>query len=139
MVRFNSGSDDVYSYMESTSNASMWQSAAYNYTVTQPVSSEQQQQQMYFMVTGTFIGEAEVVGGTDIFLALDDVTLTFCLPCDYDGLMEPGAIIVGGPEEINVTLRQSVTFQFNATSPACPNETLAFIIEAGKYGLRYSL
>ena len=120
----------MYSFMDPTSNASMWLAASYNYSIMNSTFMTSSWQ-MFFLISAAGIGEAEMQDTMDIFLALDNVTLTFCLPCDYDGLVEPGAIIVGGPEEIRVVLRQSTTFQFNATSPACPNETLVFMLESG--------
>ena len=130
VIRFNADSDSVYNFMDSTFNASVWSKASYNYTSAD--STLGGNLMMFFRLSSAELGEAELLGMPDVFLALDNVTLTFCLPCDYDGLVESGAIIVGGPQEIAVMLRQSVTFQFNATAPACPNETLAFVLESGE-------
>jgi len=131
VIRFGADTESVYSFMDSAFNASAWSKALYNYTSMDSVISRGDMR-MFFQLSAAELGESEVLDMPDVFLALDNVSLTFCLPCDYDGLVEPGAIIVGGPQEIAVVLRQSVTFQFNATSPACPNETLAFVLESGE-------
>ena len=90
---------------------------------------------LYLEASAYDLGEAPLESDDqELFLALDNLTLTFCLPCDYDTLTEPGAIIVGGPERVDVQLRTLTTYQFNATTPACPNETLIFSIESGELG-----
>ena len=129
VVRFDAGIDTVYNSMDSYTNDSIWKVALYHYNTT-VINDASSSLQMYFDVSGSELGEAEQ-DMADIFLALDNVTLTFCLPCDFDGLVELGSIIIGGPQDIQVQLRQLVILQFNASSPACPNETLMFTIEAG--------
>lgn len=80
------------------------------------------------------LGEAAPEPGSefdDVFLAVDDIILTLCLPCDYDSLGDVGAINVDGPERIQVSLRLADHYQINASSPVCPNETFAYAIESG--------
>ena len=87
---------------------------------------------MYFEVSEFDLGEAILEpDDTELFIALDNITLTFCLPCDYDTLSEPGGIILSTPERIDIQLRQSTRYRFNASASACPNETLVFTIESG--------
>lgn len=87
---------------------------------------------LYFDVSEFDLGEAPPEPGEiEVFLALDNVTLRFCLPCEYDVLVEPGVITLLGPEMIDIQLRQSTVYQFNATTPICPDETFVFNIEAG--------
>ena len=72
-------------------------------------------------------------GEDDVFLAIDDVVLTYCLPCDYDRLGDVGGITVDGvPDDgIDVGLRLVEHYQFNASAEVCPNETFTFTIESG--------
>ena len=72
-------------------------------------------------------------GEEDVFLAIDDVVLTYCLPCDYDRLGDVGGITVDGvpPDGIDVGLRLVQHYQFNASAEVCPNETFVFTIESG--------
>lgn len=121
---------------QGTSNSSLdsglWQSASYQYN-SSSLNIPSSGSSLYFEVSQYDLGEAPLeLANVELFLALDNVTLTFCLPCDYNVLVEPGAIIVGGPENIDIQLRRLTTYQFNASTPACPNETLVFNIEAGK-------
>lgn len=107
-------------------SAAMWQSFHYQY------NTSSSNDPLIFEVFDDFedLAEAPLVD-TSILLALDNISITFCLPCDYDVLTEPGAIVLGGPESIQVHLRSSAKYQFNATTPICPNETLSYNIEAG--------
>ena len=78
-------------------------------------------------------GEAPPAPGEDdVFLAIDGVVLTYCLPCDYDSLGDVGGISVDGPDRIDVALRIVTTYQYNASSSVCPNETFTFTIESGR-------
>ena len=80
------------------------------------------------------LGEAVEEGSDyDLFLGLDGVNLTFCLPCDFDGLSTPGNLVLDAPQNVTVTLRASQSFTLNASSPLCPNETRVFEIESGMW------
>ena len=114
-----------------TSSPGAWDSVSYQYNdvlLNAPMSASA----LYFEVSRFDLGEAPLESDEEVFLALDNVTLTFCLPCDYDALVEPDAIIVGGPERIDIQLRRLNAYQFNASAPVCPNETLVFTVESGK-------
>ena len=41
------------------------------------------------------LGEVEMPsnGPADFYVGLDDVTLTYCLPCNFDDLSEPGMFL----------------------------------------------
>ena len=67
----------------------------------------------------------------DLFLGLDGVNLTFCLPCDFDSLSTPGNLVLDAPQNVTVALRASHSFTLSASSPLCPNETRVFEIESG--------
>ena len=130
----NRGVNTVYISQESA-NSSLgsdpWDNVSYVYNITSdpPTSGSS----VYFEVSQFDLGEAPLeVANQEVFLALDNVSLTFCLPCDYDSLVEPGAILTGGPQRIDLELRRVTSYQFNASTPACPNETIVFNIESGK-------
>lgn len=113
-----------------TASPGIWDSVSYQYSdvlLSTPVGASA----LYFEASRFDLGEAPLESDEEVFLALDNVTLTFCLPCDYDALVEPDAIVVGGPERIDIQLRRLSTYQFNASAPVCPNETLVFTIESG--------
>ena len=132
VVRENLGVDTVFISSSEANNSSSWEHVSYQYNISihdAPLSGSA----LFFEVSEYDIGEAPLESdATQLLLALDNVTLTFCLPCDYNSFVEPGAIILGGPESIDIQLRRSTTYQFNASTPACPNETLVFTLEAGK-------
>ena len=130
----NRAVDSVYSSpqegMANSSSSSLWERASFarNTTGLDPPESGSS---LYFEISDFDLGESPLLSNQELFLALDNVTLTFCLPCDYDTLVEPGAIEVRGPRSIDIALRRLSTYQFNATTPACPNETLFFEIDSG--------
>ena len=114
----------------SDNNPSPWESVNYSYNTTLQLPSSGSS--LYFEASDFDLGEAPPeLANQELFLALDNVTITFCLPCDYDSLVESEAIIVGGPERIDLELRRVTSYQFNASTPACPNETLVFTMESG--------
>lgn len=132
LVRENWGVDTVYISSPSPSPPGpVWESVSYRYNASGMLPSSGSS--LYFEASRYELGEAPLESDeAELFLALDNVTLTFCLPCDYDTLTEPDAIIVGRPERIDMQLRRLTTYQFNASTPACPNETLVFNIESGE-------
>lgn len=80
------------------------------------------------------LGEAAPEPGeANVFLAIDDILLTYCLPCDYDRLGDVGGITVGGAPGggIDVHLRLVDHYQLNASAQVCPNETFTYRIESG--------
>ena len=76
-------------------------------------------------------GAVEEGQDNDLFLGLDGVNLTFCLPCDFDSLSTPGNLVLDAPRNVTVALQASQSFTLNASSPLCPNETRVFEIESG--------
>ena len=136
VVRENLGVDTVFISSSGASNSHSWEHVSYQYNISID-DALLSGSALFFEVSEYDIGEAPLeLDSTQLLLALDDVTLTFCLPCDYDSFVEPGAIFLGGPETIDIQLRMSTTYRFNASTPACPNETLVFTLEAGKGGGR---
>ncbi len=71
-------------------------------------------------------------GGYDLFLGLDDISLTFCLPCDYDTLGTPGGLGLVGSNDITIRLRVTSKEVYNGTSSVCPNQPLQYNIESGE-------
>lgn len=133
LVRENRGVDTVYiaQGVRPTPASQTWDNASYQYSIG--FEAPESGASIYFEVSHYDMGEAPVESDdAEVFLALDNITLTFCLPCDYDALVEPEAILLGGPERIDIQLRRLTTYQFNASTPACPNETLVFTIESGE-------
>lgn len=131
VVRENMGVDTVY-LGQGAGISTSWENVDYRYNSTTSAESASSGSSLYLEASVYDFGEAPLESeGQELFLALDNLTLTFCLPCDYDTLTEPGAIIVGGPQRIDIQLRTLTSYQFNATAPACPNETLVFSIESG--------
>ena len=112
-----------------TSNTSYWRTASFNYTMS-PTPADLGA--LVFDVSEYDLGEAAEEGADyDLFLGLDGVNLTFCLPCDFDSLSTPGNLVLDAPRNITVALRASQSFTLNASSPLCPNETHVFGIESG--------
>lgn len=139
VIRQNAGIDTVISQAavnNATQDGLSWESVSYRYNTTDP-GIPSSGTSLFLEVSEFDLGEAPLeLENTVLFVALDNVTLTFCLPCDYDSLVEPGTVIVGGPQRLDIQLRLSTVYQFNATSPACPNETLVFTIETGRTLIR---
>ena len=132
VVRENMGVDTVsLSTSQGSASPGSWEVASYHYNISlyeAPSSGST----LYFEVSEFDMGEAPLESDNlQLLLALDNVTLTFCLPCDYDAFMDPESVILGTPDNIEIQLRISSTYDFNASTPACPNETLVFTIQSG--------
>ena len=82
-------------------------------------------------------GEAEEEEEELQVAAVDNITLTFCLPCDFDILPQLGNLQLTVPSALNVSLGQITNFSFSASSPLCPSLPLMFSIDAGKETLRF--
>ena len=74
------------------------------------------------------IGEAPIE--RDPFLALDDIVLTFDLPCDFSSLRSPGNLILSHPSFLDITIGQINTVQFTAISPICTDGPFVYTIES---------
>ena len=112
-----------------TSNSSYWRTASFNYSLsTTPADLGD----LGFYIPEIEFGEAEEED-YDLFLGLDGVNLTFCLPCDFDNLSTPGNLVLDAPQNVSVPLRASQSFILNASSPLCPNETIMFEMDSGMY------
>ena len=129
VLQENLATHPVFMSSQSTSNETQWQRAQLNFNTSDVYSGS-----LVIIVSNFDLGEAAPEPGSeadDVFLAIDDITLTLCLPCDYDSLGDVGSISVDGPENIDVSLRLVDHYQLNASSPVCPNETFAYAIESG--------
>ena len=83
-------------------------------------------------------GEAEEEEGFQV-MAVDDITLTFCLPCDFDLLPQPGNLQLMAASALTVALGNITTLLLSASSPLCPTLPLVFMIEAGEIHIHYSI
>ena len=83
-------------------------------------------------VLGEAEGEAEEEGEGFQVMAVDDITLTFCLPCDFDLLPQPGNLQLTAAPALTVALGNITTLLLSASSPLCPTLPLVFMIEAGE-------
>ena len=88
---------------------------------------------LMIMIEGVLVGgEAEEEEGGLQVAAVDNITLGFCLPCDFDLLPQPGNLQLTAPPALNVSLGHVTNFSLSATSPLCPSLPLVFSIDAGK-------
>lgn len=88
---------------------------------------------LYLEVSPYDFGEAPVEpGGNDLFLGLDDISLTFCLPCDYDALAVEGSLALVGVSDLTIRLRVTSTENYDGSSSICPNQSLEYSIDSGE-------
>ncbi len=88
---------------------------------------------LFFEVSPFDMGEAAVDPSTyDLFLGIDDITLTFCLPCDYDLLRINESLVLSGPSDFTVRLRITSRMQYNGSSSFCPDQQLEYNIDSGE-------
>ena len=114
-------------FVAQAANETRWERAHLTFNTSDDSSGS-----LIIIVSNFDFGEAAPEpGNNDLILTVDDVVLTLCLPCDYDSLGDVGGITVDGPNRIDVPLRFVEQYQFNASAPACPNETFTFTIESG--------
>jgi len=127
IIRENLRYHPVYMTQSVNDSAStMWNRAELNFTISEFVG------RLFFEVSPFDLGEAAVDPDTySVFLGIDDVTLVFCLPCDYDSLGVPGGLVLSGPSEFTMRLRLTSQLEYNASSAVCPEEELEYDIESG--------
>lgn len=77
-------------------------------------------------------GEAEEEEEEVQVAAVDNITLTFCLPCDFGLLPQSGNLILSAPSFVNMTLGRVTNFSLSVSSPLCPSLPLVINIDAGK-------
>jgi len=136
ILRENLDLQSVPLNMTYTSSNSFWQTASFSFNVS---TSPGDIGAIAIEISDIDLGESDMGGpGFELFLGLDGVNLTFCLPCDFDGLSAPGNLNLIVPSNLSVALRATRTYTFTASSPTCPNETLVFGIESGKCDIRHS-
>lgn len=75
-------------------------------------------------------GEAPIEG--DPFLAIDNIVLTFTLPCDFSSLSFSGNLVLSHPAFLNIVLGQINSVQFMASSPICSQGPFIYTIESSK-------
>ena len=86
---------------------------------------------LYFYESLADMGEAAPTG-LEIFLALDDINITFCLPCNFDNLTAEGNMVLNVPDKVPVLIGELTNTNMSATSSICPNATFICTIESGK-------
>lgn len=112
---------------QNATGVGIWRRETLNFNSSEPFNGI-----LHFEVAPYDIGEApEDPSGYDLFLGLDDISITFCLPCDYDALGLPGSLSLTGPENITIRLRITSKEVYNGTSSLCPNEPLEYHIVSG--------
>ncbi len=112
-----------------TNNSTVWRRKTLGFNSSDPFDGD-----LYFDVSPYDFGEAPVEpGGYDLFLGLDDILLTFCLPCDYDALDTGGGLALIGATDLTIRLRVTSKEIYNGSSSICPNQTLEYSIESGEW------
>ena len=77
-------------------------------------------------------GEAPLEG--PLLLALDNIQLTFGLPCQFSVLNVPGNLLLSPqPPSLDIPLGQVTTVQFVASSTICPDGPFLYTIESSRY------
>ena len=105
-----------------------WQKAYHNITLP-PVTKIYP---LYFRELVADLGEA-APANEEMFLALDDLNITFCLPCNFDNLSVEGGIILTMPNVIHILITALTnTVVVVANSCICPEATFIYTIESGK-------
>ena len=108
---------------------------------------------------GTFdLGEGPVdPQAAPLILGIDDITMTYQIPCDYDLLNQigtesilntlrpccmmcfPGNLVLVAPAPLQQLPLGTVTqLKFNVSSPICPNGSFVFQITSGKQNDKFS-
>ena len=129
VLRFNIGRDFLSSSTEPPTT-SQWSQWTVDYDVSEGTDEEYQ---LKILIEGAGVeGEAEEEDVGLLVVAVDNITLSFCLPCDFDLLPEPGNLLLTAPSALNLSLGHITNFSLTASSPLCPSLPLVFNIEAGK-------
>lgn len=108
-----------------------WRYQELEYNVS-TIEEENISHQLIVSIEGVELGEAELEEEPFV-AAVDNVTLRFCLPCDFDLLPQPGNLLLTGPLALNVSLGDVTRFSLSASSPLCPSLPLLFTVEAGEH------
>ena len=128
LLRVNIGRSPLPAPGGTTTQWSQW---TVEYNVSQ-VREEDRDRALKILIEGFELGEAEEEEEGLSVAAVDDVTLTFCLPCDFDLLPEPGNLQLSAPSSLNVSLGDITEFTLAGSSPLCPSLPLIFTIDTGE-------
>ena len=131
VLRFNSERTFLPPYTEpTTTTTTQWNHWRVDYNISE---GGRMDYPLMIMIEGVLVGgEAEEEEGGLQVAAVDNITLGFCLPCDFDLLPQPGNLQLTAPPALNVSLGQITNLSLSATSPLCPSLPLIFSIDAGK-------
>ncbi len=114
--------------MSPSDNDTIWRRKTISFNTSDPFDGA-----LYLHVSPYDFGEAPVEpGGYDLFLGLDDISLIFCLPCDYDTLENEGSLALVGASHLTVHLHVTSKQLFNGSSSTCPNQVLEYNIQSGE-------
>ena len=127
LLRFNSERTCLPTYTETSS--SQWNQWTVDYNISE---TDSMNYPLMILIEGAVVGgEAEEEEGEPQVAAVDNITLSFCLPCDFDLLSQPGNLQLTAPQTLNVSLGRVTNFSLSAFSPLCPSLPLSFNIDAG--------
>ena len=129
ILRVNVGPDGIMVY-PALDSANEWQYHSVQYNVS-AIPEEDKAYPLRLRACSYELGEAEEVSSS-LVMAVDDITVTFCLPCDFDLLPLPGNLNMMAPSVLNVSLGAMSETVLSASSPLCPVLPLFFQIEAGE-------
>ena len=133
VVRVNIGKDTLPPATTSSSDTAQWSHQTLHYNVS-AVARHNRDQLLKISVEWLELGEAGLEEGVMV-AAVDDITLSFCLPCDFDLLPLPGNLELRAPPALNVSLGSVTNLTLLASSPLCPSLPLVFTIDAGKVNI----
>ena len=77
---------------------------------------------------GGEIGEAPIE--REPFLGLDNIELTFDLPCDFSLLSDQGNLILSHPSFLDINIGHINTVQFTAISPICTDGPFIYTLDS---------
>lgn len=128
VLRVNIRADTLPPLIDSA--ISQWNYWSEDYDITQ-VEEDDRDNELRILIEGLeFGGEAEEEEQDGQWVAtVDNITLTLCLPCDFDMLSNPGNLVLTAPSSLNVSLGHVTNFTVTASSPLCPSLPLIFNIE----------
>ena len=122
--------NDITSILMSADGIDRWETTSLNFSLPS-TSNFSDLDAIAFEVSEFDLGESVTETPDPIFLALDDVNLTFCLPCDFDSLSAPGNLMLNDPPDFNITLGTTMLIELEASAVVCSNMSLVFGIESG--------
>ena len=81
-------------------------------------------------LSGGELGEAPVEGS--FYLAIDNIIMTYALPCDFSALNIPGNLQISHQSYLDIPLGYVTYVHFTASSTICPNGPFIYVLEYSK-------